>query len=73
MNKLAFEGATSFEMPSLKIVALEKENENIVFAGGRKTTVYRGTSSGFSRAQLLNEALQIEEDTSDSYAWPIQG
>lgn len=60
MKKLAFEGATSFEMPSLKMVGLEKENENVVFAGDTPMTVYKGTSGGFSRSQVLRQALSDE-------------
>ncbi len=50
MKKLAFEGVTSFEMPKMEKVGLEKEN-NIVFAG---VSVYEPATNGtgFSSKQL---------------------
>ncbi len=50
MKKLAFEGVTSFEMPKMEKVGLEKEN-NIVFAG---VSVYQPAQNGtgFSAKQL---------------------
>lgn len=50
MKKLAFEGVTSFEMPKMEKVSLEKEN-NIVFAG---VSVYKPATdgTGFTQGQL---------------------
>ncbi len=50
MKKLAFEGVTSFEMPKMEKVSLEKEN-NIVFAG---VSVYEPATNGtgFSQKQI---------------------
>ncbi len=50
MKKLAFEGVTSFEMPKMEKVGLEKEN-NIVFAG---VSVYEPATNGtgFSYKQM---------------------
>ncbi len=60
MKKLAFESAVSgFEMPSFRVVGLEKENSNIQFATPK--TVYRGGTGGFSRSQLLAAALGEDE------------
>ena len=60
MRKLAFECAGAFEMPSLHMVNLEKENSNIVFA--RPKTVYKGSSTSFTRSQMLAVALGAEEN-----------
>ena len=61
MKKLAFESAVSgFEMPSFKVVELEKENSNLMFATPK--TVYRGSAGGFSRSQLLAAALGQDDD-----------
>lgn len=64
MRKLAFECAGAFEMPSLRMVNLEKENSNIVFA--RPKTVYRGTKSNLTRADKLAVAIAGEEALSSA-------
>ena len=58
MRKLAFEHA-GFEMPSLSMVNLEKENGNIVFAAPK--TVYKGSGFNYTRQQALRMALAGEE------------
>lgn len=61
MRKLAFENAVSgFEMPSFRMVGLEKENSNIQFATPK--TVYKGGTSSFSRSQLLAAALGADDE-----------
>lgn len=61
MRKLAFESAVSgFEMPSFRVVGLEKENSNLMFATPK--TVYKGSKGGFSRSQLLSAALSGEDN-----------
>ena len=60
MRKLAFEHAgAGFTMPELRMVNLEKENSNIVYAATPKT-VYKGSSFSYSRAQALKMALSAE-------------
>jgi len=62
MRKLAFEHAgVGFEMPSLRMVNLEKENSNIAFAKLPKT-VYKGSSFSYSRAMALKLASESEYD-----------
>ncbi len=39
MKKLAFEFAGSFDMPAMKVMKIEKEN-NIMFAGAQSTFTY---------------------------------
>lgn len=58
MKKLAFEGVTSFEMPKMEKVSLEKEN-NIVFAG---VSVYKPAEggTGFTSMQLRAYAEKEE-------------
>ncbi len=64
MKKLAFEGATNFEMPKMEVVGLEKES-NIAFA--TKVSVYEpaSTGTGFSysqmRAYLEEEKVELRE------------
>ncbi len=64
MRKLAFEhaGTGAFEMPNFRMVNLEKENNNIVYAKTPKT-VYKGSGFSYSRAQALKAALAKELDT----------
>ena len=66
MRKLAFEhaGNGAFEMPKFRMVQLEKENNNVVFAKPR--TVYQGTGFKYSRAAALTRALQEEGDGTGS-------
>ncbi|MBR5152412.1 MAG: hypothetical protein IKW60_02670 [Clostridia bacterium] len=60
MRKLAFEHAgVGFEMPSLRMVNLEKENSNIAFAKVPKT-VYKGSTFSYSRAMALKMAADNE-------------
>lgn len=59
MRKLAFEHA-GFEMPSLRMVNLEKENNNIVFATPK--TVYKGSGFSYTRQAALQAALAQEEN-----------
>ena len=66
MRKLAFEHA-GFEMPSLSMVNLEKENDNIVFAAPK--TVYKGSSYSYTRQEALRMALTAEETASDGTSW----
>lgn len=65
MRKLAFEhaGTGAFEMPNFRMVNLEKENNNIVFATPK--TVYKGSSFSYSRAQALKAALSSELNTNN--------
>lgn len=65
MRKLAFEhaGAGAFEMPNFRMVNLEKENSNVVFATPK--TVYKGSGFNYTRAQALKAALKKELDTKD--------
>ena len=64
MKKLAFEGATSFEMPKVNVVGLEKES-NVVFATG--VTVYKPKAGGgFSQAMLRAYAQKEEESMVDN-------
>ncbi len=64
MKKLAFEGATSFEMPKVNVVGLEKES-NVVFATG--VTVYKPNGSGgFSQSMLRAYAQKEEESMVDN-------
>lgn len=60
MRKLAFEHA-GFEMPSLRMVNLEKENANIVFAAPK--TVYKGSTYSYNREAALRAALNSTEKT----------
>ena len=65
MKKFAFEGAgvNGFEMPSFKVVGLEKES-NIAFA--TPNTVYKPKSGGgFTRSDKLRAALEEELDILD--------
>ena len=66
MRKLAFEhaGTGAFEMPNFRMVNLEKENNNVVFATPK--TVYKGSNFSYSRAQALKAALSKELDTDNS-------
>ena len=66
MRKLAFEHA-GFEMPSLRMVNLEKENSNIVFAAPK--TVYKGSSFKYSRSAALKLALAGEEAVKQGSNW----
>ena len=66
MRKLAFEHA-GFEMPSLSMVNLEKENDNIVFAAPR--TVYKGSTFNYNRQQALRIALADEETGTSGSSW----
>ena len=66
MRKLAFEHA-GFEMPSLRMVNLEKENSNIVFAAPK--TVYKGSSFKYSRSAALKLALADEEAVTQGSTW----
>ena len=63
MRKLAFEHA-GFEMPSLRMVNLEKENSNIVFATPK--TVYKGSGFSYTRQAALKAALAQEENVAGS-------
>ena len=60
MKKLAFEGATNFEMPKMEVVGLEKES-NVVFAD-TGVSVYEpaSNSTGFSFKQLRAYATDEE-------------
>ena len=66
MRKLAFEHA-GFEMPSLRMVNLEKENSNIVFATPK--TVYKGSGFSYSRSQALKAALNLEASSEGGSSW----
>ncbi len=66
MRKLAFEHA-GFEMPSLRMVNLEKENDNIVFAAPK--TVYKGSGYSYTRQEALRMALSAEENASGGTSW----
>lgn len=67
MRKLAFEHASTgaFEMPNFRMVNLEKENNNIVYAKTPKT-VYKGSNFSYDRSQALKAALNAELDTNTS-------
>lgn len=65
MRKLAFEHA-GFEMPSLSMVNLEKENDNIVFATPK--TVYKGSNFNYDRQQALRIAL-ADETSGSTGSW----
>ncbi len=60
MRKLAFEhaGTGAFEMPKFRMVNVEKENSNIVFATPK--TVYKGTGFSYTRTEALRLALDDE-------------
>lgn len=66
MRKLAFEHA-GFEMPSLRMVNLEKENSNIVYAAPK--TVYKGSGFSYSRQEALRAALGMEEQSDNGTSW----
>lgn len=63
MKKLAFgyAGAGSFEMPKLQPVNLEKDS-HIAFAKNVPTSVYKGSSNGFTPSQMMKAASQQEID-----------
>lgn len=73
MRKLAFEhaGNGAFEMPKFRMVQLEKENSNVVFA--RPKTVYKGSGFSYTRSAALRAALIEEEATggSTSFAFGV--
>ncbi|MBQ2614384.1 MAG: hypothetical protein IJB80_03525 [Clostridia bacterium] len=72
MRKLAFEhaGNGAFEMPKFRMVQLEKENNNVVFA--KPKTVYKGSGFSYSRSEVLRAALQAEEvNTSTSSTYTV--
>ncbi len=63
MRKLAFETAgIGFEMPNLRMVNLEKENSLMLAIKTTPKTVYKGSTSSFSRSQVLQTALDDESD-----------
>lgn len=65
MRKLAFECAGSFEMPTLKMVGLEKDT-NILFANN--VFVPQTNYNGLTQSQKLQLALQEELDKTVSAA-----
>ena len=57
MKKLAFEYAGSFNMPSMKMVKIEREN--IMFANGAPTSVFN-YNAGSPSSAILDMALGEE-------------
>ncbi len=70
MKKLAFEGATNFEMPKMNVVGLEKES-NVVFATGVSVYEPANTDTGFTNGQLRKYAQGEIEALSNSSAGSI--